>query len=61
MVASVPVAPLSNSISADVVSPVGLAQKWGGADVIAGAGHFMEWDAPEEVGGKLIEFLAAQD
>ena len=44
----------------DVVSPVSLAQKWGGAEVIAGAGHLMEWDAPEEVGGKLIEFLAAQ-
>jgi pimeloyl-ACP methyl ester carboxylesterase len=44
----------------DVISPVGLAEHWGGAHVVAGAGHLMEWDAPEEVSGKLIEFLSAQ-
>jgi pimeloyl-ACP methyl ester carboxylesterase len=43
----------------DLLSPVGLAEKWGGAHIVAGAGHLMEWDAPEEVGGALLDFLSA--
>jgi abhydrolase domain-containing protein 6 len=29
----------------------------GGATVIAGAGHLLEWDTPDEVGGRLVAFL----
>ncbi len=30
---------------------------WGGADIIAGAGHLLEWDAPEQVSTALLAFL----
>ncbi len=41
----------------DEVNPVTNAQAWGGAQVIAGAGHLLEWDAPEQVSAALLEFL----
>lgn len=42
----------------DELLPVGVAQQWGGATVIAGAGHLMEWDTPDEVAAALRTFLA---
>lgn len=30
-------------------------------EVVAGAGHLLEWDAPEEVGARLVTFLAASE
>ena len=41
----------------DEVNPVTNAAAWGGADVIAGAGHLLEWDAPEQVSAALLAFL----
>jgi len=41
----------------DEVNPVTNAASWGGAQVIAGAGHLLEWDAPEEVATALLGFL----
>jgi pimeloyl-ACP methyl ester carboxylesterase len=41
----------------DEVNPVTNAQAWGGAQVIAGAGHLMEWDAPDQVSAALLAFL----
>jgi pimeloyl-ACP methyl ester carboxylesterase len=42
----------------DELLPVGLAEAWGGATVIDGAGHLMEWDTPDEVAAALRSFLA---
>ena len=42
----------------DELLPVGVAQQWGGATVIAGAGHLMEWDTPDEVASALRTFMA---
>ena len=41
----------------DEVNPVTNAAAWGGAEVIAGAGHLLEWDAPEQVSAALLDFL----
>ncbi len=41
----------------DEVNPVTNAAAWGGANVIAGAGHLLEWDAPEAVSTVLLGFL----
>jgi pimeloyl-ACP methyl ester carboxylesterase len=43
----------------DEVNPVSNAAAWGGADVVAGAGHLIEWDAPEQVSAALLQFLAS--
>ena len=45
----------------DEVNPVGNAAAWGGATVVAGAGHLMEWDAPDQVSTALLEFLRSLD
>jgi pimeloyl-ACP methyl ester carboxylesterase len=39
--------------------PVSAAWAAGGlpVEVVPGAGHLVEWDAPEEVGSRLVEFL----
>jgi pimeloyl-ACP methyl ester carboxylesterase len=42
----------------DELLPVGVAEQWGGATVIDGAGHLMEWDTPDEVAEALRRFLA---
>ena len=42
----------------DELLPVGVAEAWGGATVIDGAGHLMEWDTPDEVATALRDFLA---
>lgn len=41
----------------DEVNPVVNAAAWGGATVIAGAGHLMEWDAPDQVSTAVLDFL----
>jgi len=45
----------------DELLPVATAARWeaGGVpvEVVAGAGHLLEWDAPEEVGRRLVSFL----
>ena len=41
----------------DEINPVSNADAWGGAQVIAGAGHLLEWDAPEHVSTALLGFL----
>jgi pimeloyl-ACP methyl ester carboxylesterase len=41
----------------DEINPVSNAAAWGGAQVIAGAGHLLEWDAPEEVSTALLGWL----
>jgi pimeloyl-ACP methyl ester carboxylesterase len=46
----------------DELLPVAAAQRWTEAgsfpvEVVAGAGHLLEWDAPSEVGTRLAEFL----
>jgi pimeloyl-ACP methyl ester carboxylesterase len=41
----------------DEVNPVTNAAAWGGAQIIAGAGHLLEWDAPEQVSTALLDFL----
>ena len=42
----------------DELLPVGLAELWGGATIIDGAGHLMEWDTPDEVATALRNFFA---
>jgi pimeloyl-ACP methyl ester carboxylesterase len=48
----------------DELLPVGTAAAWAECgvpvEVIAGAGHLLEWDAPTPVGARLLEFFAAQ-
>jgi pimeloyl-ACP methyl ester carboxylesterase len=45
----------------DELLPVAASEAWaaGGVpvEVIAGAGHLLEWDAPDEVGARLVGFL----
>jgi pimeloyl-ACP methyl ester carboxylesterase len=45
----------------DELLPPGLTAKWaaGGmpVEMIDGAGHLLEWDAPDAVGARLVEFL----
>lgn len=41
----------------DELLPPSLAGAWGGATVIAGAGHLLEWDCPDEVAAELRAFL----
>jgi pimeloyl-ACP methyl ester carboxylesterase len=41
----------------DEVNPVTNAAAWGGAHVIDGAGHLVEWDAPEQVAASVLGFL----
>ncbi len=41
----------------DEVNPVTNAAAWGGAHVVAGAGHLLEWDAPDQVAAALLDFL----
>jgi pimeloyl-ACP methyl ester carboxylesterase len=41
----------------DEVNPVTNAAAWGGAQVVAGAGHLLEWDAPDPVSTALLDFL----
>ena len=41
----------------DEVNPVCNADAWGGAQVVAGAGHLLEWDAPNQVATALLAFL----
>ena len=43
----------------DELLPVATAQRWAEAggfpvEVVAGAGHLLEWDAPGEVGARLL-------
>jgi pimeloyl-ACP methyl ester carboxylesterase len=48
----------------DELLPVGTAAAWAergmAVEVIAGAGHLLEWDAPTQVGARLLELFAAQ-
>ena len=45
----------------DELLPAAGAGAWAGTgaavDVIDGAGHLLEWDAPEEVASRLVRFL----
>lgn len=41
----------------DEINPVTNASAWGGAQVVAGAGHFLEWDAPDQVSAALLDWL----
>jgi pimeloyl-ACP methyl ester carboxylesterase len=46
----------------DELLPVGTSTAWSRAapiEIVAGAGHLLEWDAPEEVGRRLAGFLGA--
>lgn len=43
----------------DELLPPALAERWGGGEIIDGAGHLMEWDAPDEVATRLRAFLSA--
>lgn len=45
---------------ADRIAPVALAGRWPADDrvLVPGAGHLVEWDAPEQVAGALQKFLA---
>jgi pimeloyl-ACP methyl ester carboxylesterase len=43
----------------DELLPPALGDAWGGATVIAGGGHLLEWDCPDEVAAALRAFLAA--
>jgi pimeloyl-ACP methyl ester carboxylesterase len=46
----------------DELLPVATSQRWAEAggfavDIVPGAGHLLEWDAPGEVGSRLVAFL----
>ena len=47
----------------DELLPVGTSAAWvaGGVpvEVVAGAGHLLEWDAPDDVGARLVELLGS--
>jgi pimeloyl-ACP methyl ester carboxylesterase len=45
----------------DEMNPVTNAAAWGGAEVLAGAGHLAEWDAPDQVATALLAFLNSLD
>jgi pimeloyl-ACP methyl ester carboxylesterase len=40
----------------DELLPPSLGEKWGGATVIDGGGHLVEWDCPDEVAAELRHF-----
>ena len=42
----------------DELLPPSLGAAWGGATVIEGGGHLVEWDCPDEVATELRSFLA---
>lgn len=42
----------------DELIPLPTARRWGDVQVVAGAGHLLEWDAPDEVAAALRAFLA---
>ena len=42
----------------DELLPPSLGEAWGGATVIDGAGHLLEWDSPDETAAELQSFLA---
>ena len=44
----------------DRIVPVALAERWKPAElvVVPGAGHLLEWDAPDAVATELARFLA---
>jgi pimeloyl-ACP methyl ester carboxylesterase len=41
----------------DELLPPSLGAAWGGATVIDGGGHLVEWDCPDEVAAELRQFL----
>jgi pimeloyl-ACP methyl ester carboxylesterase len=41
----------------DELVPPSIAPRWGGGEIIEGAGHLMEWDTPETVAARLLAFL----
>jgi pimeloyl-ACP methyl ester carboxylesterase len=45
----------------DELLPVGSSAEWSSrgvpVEIVAGAGHLLEWDAPNETGARLVEFL----
>lgn len=41
----------------DEISPVGNSTAWGSAQIVPGAGHLLEWDAPDVVAAIVLEFL----
>jgi pimeloyl-ACP methyl ester carboxylesterase len=43
--------------ASDELLPPAVGEHWGGAEVVAGAGHLLEWDAPDEVAARLRAFL----
>jgi len=47
----------------DELLPVATSQAWADrgvpVEVVAGAGHLLEWDEPDGVAGRLVEFLAS--
>jgi pimeloyl-ACP methyl ester carboxylesterase len=46
----------------DELLPVGASAAWaalGPVEVVAGAGHLLEWDVPEDVGRRVAAFLGA--
>jgi pimeloyl-ACP methyl ester carboxylesterase len=42
----------------DELMPPARIERWGGGQVIAGAGHLAEWDAPDEVAAAMRALLA---
>lgn len=42
----------------DELLPPSLGRAWGGATVIEGAGHLIEWDCPDEVAAELRPFFS---
>jgi pimeloyl-ACP methyl ester carboxylesterase len=46
----------------DELLPVGVSEAWAArgvpVEVVPGAGHLLEWDEPDGVGARLVEFLA---
>ncbi len=43
----------------DEVNPVSNATAWGGAQIVPGAGHLLEWDAPDQVAAAVLEFVSS--
>jgi pimeloyl-ACP methyl ester carboxylesterase len=47
----------------DELLPVATSQAWADrgvpVEVVTGAGHLLEWDEPDGVAGRLVEFLAS--
>jgi len=43
----------------DELIPVSTAQRWGTVREIAGAGHLLEWDTPDEVTAALRAWLTS--